>query len=84
MLPGLGAGEAQRVAERVSTALRLERFQTGEQSFSVTQSVGVAQVMGGQVFAALKEADDNLYRAKQAGRNRIVVSERRASELSDA
>lgn len=44
----------------------------GEDSLSVTVSIGVALVAEGEDFAAaLQRADEALYRAKQNGRNRV-------------
>lgn len=74
VLPDTDLKGAERVAESISRQLKAERFHANGQVFSVTQSVGVAQVLAGDVEAALKVADQNLYLAKKAGRDRIVVS----------
>lgn len=80
VLPETDLNSAERVAEKISVQLRAERFHANGQSFKVTQSVGVAQVVEGNVDAALKVADKNLYQAKQAGRDRIVGSVASASQ----
>jgi diguanylate cyclase (GGDEF)-like protein len=74
LLPDTGVNEACLVAEKIAARLRQERFQADGQSFQVTQSVGIAQVVEGQVDAALRMADRNLYQAKEAGRDRMVAS----------
>ena len=74
LLPDTGVNEACLVAEKIAVRLRSERFIAEGQVFQVTQSVGIAQVVEGQVDAALRVADRNLYQAKQAGRDRMVAS----------
>jgi len=74
LLPDAGVNEACLVAEKIAVRLRAERFQAGGQVFQVTQSMGIAQVVGGDVDGALRAADRNLYQAKQAGRDRMVAS----------
>ncbi|MFT3859090.1 MAG: GGDEF domain-containing protein [Aquabacterium sp.] len=73
LLPGLSAHDAGRLAQRILDGLRKEAFVSGGQGFEVTLSAGTAQVQGQDIGAALKQADDNLYRAKAAGRNQIVM-----------
>jgi len=74
LLPDTGVNEACLVAEKIAVRLRQERFNVGDQGFQVTQSVGVAQVVEGDLEQALRVADRNMYRAKQAGRDRMVAS----------
>jgi diguanylate cyclase (GGDEF)-like protein len=65
--------EAVEVAERVVTALALPH-RTGEHTFAIGGSVGVARLgsAGGQV--AFRSADDALRAAKQAGKGCVRVS----------
>jgi len=72
--PDTGVNEACLVAEKIAVKLRQERFSADGQGFQVTQSVGIAQVVEGDVDVALRVADRNLYQAKQAGRDRMVAS----------
>ena len=43
-----------------------------QHSINLTLSVGVTSYYTGEISASLRQADENLYRAKEAGRNRIV------------
>lgn len=74
LLPDTAVNEACLVAEKIAVRLRESRFHAGGQTFQVTQSVGIAQVVEGAVDDALRAADRNLYQAKQAGRDRMVAS----------
>lgn len=46
----------------------------GNESFNCTVSIGVNAEFDGDVSKALKAADENLYEAKQSGRNQTVAS----------
>ena len=74
LLPETGVDQACLVAEKIAARLRAEVFDADGQRFQVTQSVGVAQVVDGDVDQALRVADRNLYQAKRAGRDRMVAS----------
>lgn len=77
VLPDTDPEQAAVVAERMCEAVRrLVRHPAGAPS-AVTLSGGIAQVgRGGEaeiaLERALREADGALYRAKEAGRNRVV------------
>ncbi|MDX6583328.1 MAG: two-component system, cell cycle response regulator [Solirubrobacterales bacterium] len=73
VLPGAGQAEATTAAERVRRGI--EHARPG--SLPVTASFGVASARGAEVqFEPLfRRADEALYEAKRAGRNRVVVSE---------
>jgi len=70
LLGDTGLAEALEVAERIRAEIALLALPAG-----ITVSIGVAAVMGRQmtIEALLSEADGALYRAKQAGRNRVSV-----------
>lgn len=74
LLPETDLVQAEQVAQKVSGTVRAEVFEFDGHQFRVTQSVGIAQATGGDGDGALRVADDNLYRAKRAGRDRIVAS----------
>ncbi len=77
LLPVTGANEAHKTAEEIRTAVEMIRIAPGGRgtAVSVTLSVGIASVVpdhGSSVEGLIATADNALYRAKQAGRNRIV------------
>lgn len=65
--------EAGRVAERVRAALDAP-LRVQQRDFTVTASIGVAQVSDGSANPEdlVRRADLAMYRAKQMGRNRVV------------
>jgi len=74
LLPATQAGEAAAVAERLRLALEGSRIDSGEgHSLTITLSAGVAP-LAGDAEHSLALADAALYRAKNSGRNRIVVA----------
>jgi len=74
LLPDTDLAGADRVARKLGAALRMANFSFDGQPLTVTLSAGVAQARGGQGDRALRVADANLYKAKQAGRNQVVSS----------
>ena len=77
VLPGLAAGQALDVAERVRAAVEAIVFTHGGQRVPVTVSVGVvAEVTPPSlgVDDLVARADAALYRAKETGRNRVVLA----------
>jgi diguanylate cyclase len=73
------AGDAVRLAEQIRANVQSKKLikkSTGDILGSVTISIGVAELTGGESAAALiQRADMCLYRAKHAGRN-CVISEK--------
>ncbi|NGP52089.1 GGDEF domain-containing protein [Thioalkalivibrio sp. XN8] len=69
LLPETGLEGARQCAERLQEVLAAERFEHG---ITVTFSAGIAVYRHGETTEeTLSRADDALYRAKNAGRNRV-------------
>jgi diguanylate cyclase (GGDEF)-like protein len=76
MLPGTDIDRAAEIAERVRAAIAgLGHENPGSPFGIVTVSVGIAMVAGHPVDieALIQRADNGLYRAKSAGRNKVSV-----------
>lgn len=77
LLPRTSLPSAQQVAERIRQAVSERSFSvrsTGKELGAVTISIGVAAFQPGEPPPCLIErADLALYRAKQAGRNRVAA-----------
>ena len=77
ILPHTELAMALRVAERIRRAVELFSFNADDSPTPVTVSGGVATFPGGagidSMEALVRAADAALYRAKDQGRNRIVV-----------
>ncbi|WP_432823584.1 GGDEF domain-containing protein [Trichloromonas sp.] len=73
ILPATNLSSAVSVAERMRRAVGDTPLDIEGQSLQVTVSLGVAVISGEalDLTGALKEADEALYRAKNAGRNRV-------------
>lgn len=78
-LPSAGREDAKRTAERMRKAVEEQRKYIPQRHtyVKVTASFGVAAIQPGDAYnidMLIKQADDALYRAKRAGRNRVVVA----------
>ncbi len=77
-LVGINAEQALDVAQRVRTAIEdaLTTMPAG-QSVRVTLSLGITELRNGEfnLDNLIQRADQALYRAKQAGRNRVMVGD---------
>lgn len=78
LLPSTPAEGAYQVAERLRQAVERTPIHSGERvaPIRLTISAGVAAMMPRRDLAAqelIRRADDALYAAKQAGRNRVMV-----------
>ena len=79
VLPDTDIGRAVAIAERLRHGVETKRFAHGGHEIRVTASFGVAECLDSDdVESLLARADAMLYRAKEAGRNRVVwgISER--------
>ena len=74
MLPEASREGAMEFAERARRIVEAEPFAFEGDSIRVTISLGVANTQGENLSptAFIKEADENLYKAKRGGRNRVV------------
>jgi diguanylate cyclase (GGDEF)-like protein len=92
LLPDTGLEDAVWLADRTRAAIEAASYNAGQHSIHATVSVGVASCNDATADLAglLKAADQALYRAKTAGRNRVERSSlagesaplRRPSDLS--
>ena len=75
LLPDTTLDEAEAVCWRVQQQLAAEHLTapSGE-ALRITVSMGVVEGLGQSPEHLLRQADHNLYRAKDAGRNRVVYS----------
>ncbi|WP_425404287.1 diguanylate cyclase [Hwanghaeella sp.] len=78
LLPGAGRSNACRAAERIRKQVETAAFfadEEQEQRIDVTISIGVATSRdGADVHNLFKDADQALYAAKNAGRNRVEAA----------
>ena len=76
LLPAIDAQGSSLVAERLRQAIEQMKIQDKNFVIRVTMSFGVAtwKKTDNSIDAFVKQADDNLYRAKEEGRNRIISS----------
>ena len=79
LLPGIGANGAAEVAERVRKNIETAVIPTEEKTDTrITISIGVNSIVPGSNDSSgnfIKKADQALYKAKELGRNRFVISE---------
>lgn len=75
LLPGRSPTEARDWAEALRVAIADRPFVAEGQSVRVTASIGLAAWSAGvNAHDLLDQADRALYRAKQAGRNRVILA----------
>ncbi len=77
IMPDTDHDTAQQIAERLRSTIERTAFPlgTGKPDIAVTVSIGVSSLSGGAdtITALLKRADEALYAAKDAGRNRVIA-----------
>lgn len=77
VLPGTELHVAEKIAERLRKSVASKRFNaSAEAGLNITISIGVASLKetDTRVEDLLKRADQALYQAKRAGRNRVVLA----------
>ena len=74
-LPNASIDESHQLAERITVQLRLLDWSDIAPNMSVTISTGVAAGSFADPRELLEAADQALYRAKRAGRDRVVLAE---------
>ena len=75
IMPGLHTKDAERRAEFLRERVKSIPIDAGEESVFVTASIGIAfyPEHGDSLDQIMKASDDALYKAKNAGRNRISI-----------
>jgi two-component system cell cycle response regulator len=77
VMPGTDMEDARRIAERIRRDVGSTPFRVmgGKELLTVTVSIGVAACsgLGDTPEALLKRADEGVYQAKSAGRDRVVA-----------
>lgn len=74
MLEAASPGSGVRTAHRIRQSIVGSPFRLGKRELHVTVSIGVIEGSKlGDFDSSLRKADDALYQAKEAGRNRIVT-----------
>ena len=76
LLPKTAQQEGMQVAEKIRKTMEKRQFRLGGGSRAITISVGISVFPqdGTEADPLVRCADDNLYRAKEGGRNRCVAS----------
>jgi len=76
-LKGVPLDQAVALAERVRAAVAAQPIETKEATLPITISIGAAHVEAQPATSAdlLRRADEQLYRAKSEGRNRVCADE---------
>lgn len=75
LLPATSTAQAHNIAERIRLGVEALRVESGGTEIGVTLSIGVAEYPtdGSGLDAVFNRADERLYDAKHAGRNRVVA-----------
>jgi two-component system, cell cycle response regulator len=74
LLPDTAEPDARQLAERIRTSIRQSPVVEQGVSIPVSASIGVATRRGGDPRVLLASADQALYQAKTAGRDRVTVA----------
>ncbi|OFW58877.1 MAG: hypothetical protein A2133_02305 [Actinobacteria bacterium RBG_16_64_13] len=80
VMPGVGPRDAEIVLERLRKIVSATPMPVQGQEITVTVSIGGAVSEGESMDELLHRADDSLYRAKDAGRDQIIMAPRPAPQ----
>ena len=81
LLPETTDAEAYNALTRLQRELTREFFMANQQKVVITFSAGLTLMRSDETLQpALERADGAMYQAKQAGRNRVVIAEGKASQ----
>ncbi len=87
IVPQSDLDKAQEIAESVRMTVaskRIRKRSTGEDFGNITMSIGISKFKPGEpVVDLIQRADESLYFAKNAGRNRIATEQELAAATSD-
>ncbi len=73
LLPGFTREEAMNLAEKIRKMVEESQCYSEGNNIKITMSFGVRELVYGRLSTEMiKEADDNLYRAKAEGRNKVI------------
>lgn len=73
LFPKASLSQAVKLAEKMRQTIEENPFEKGDIHHAITASFGVATALtDNNIHATLKQADDNLYAAKNSGRNKVV------------
>ena len=75
LLPETNGSQGMQLAEKLRTKVEKEQYTQDDKNFSVTVSIGLHQIVETDTInQSITIADTNLYKAKEQGRNRCIVS----------
>jgi diguanylate cyclase (GGDEF)-like protein len=64
-----------QLAEILRNRIEKQQYTHNKEKFSITISIGVHKIAGTDTInQAITKADTNLYKAKEQGRNRCIIS----------
>jgi len=75
LLPDSNIDETYKTAEKIRKAVEESEVKVGSKILKFTISLGVSELRESDesLFESIKRADDNLYKAKKSGKNRVEV-----------
>lgn len=69
----LDKGKARKVFDRIRQRIEVDKLNYDDTEVTMTASIGVTTQIADSLEETVKKADELLYQAKQAGRNRIAI-----------